>query len=686
MKLGTVLAVLAVSSIAAQPALFCADKAPETKKAKAQEPDRTAKVLADFEQYAVKAMSDWRVPGMAIAVTRGDDVIYEKAFGVKELGKEDAVTTDTLFQIGSASKAFTSALVATLVDEGKLKWGDKVTKQFPDFMMYDPEVTREFTVTDLMAQRSGMPEHAIDSLIMIGFGRDRVIDSLRYVKPVTGFRSAYAYQNNLWLVAAKIVEKLTGDSWEANIKSRIFRPLGMSESSADMRSFTTAEDVAGLHREIDGTIVPLPMDWPYIDWTYVYGPAGGINSNIKDMSKWLRMQAQNGVLKGTNVIKEESVKFMREPKTPIQGSSDPHQYYCLGWVHREASPYPITWHNGGTSGSKTMVAFVPASRSRPAVGIVILSNLIESQLPEALAWRFFDMYYGNPKRDWSAEALAAAKKAREKSEAEEPKAPAEPEPALALDRYAGSYKSDIYGSVTVEKRPEGLSMVLGPKSARVEMRHFDGNKFIASWRYFILKEDAGFVTFDLAKDGSVAAMTVDMLNQDGCGGFARVSQDSGAPAISAGKAQGRDKVVIDGMNVTRLKAEKEPDRPKKPGCEFDRLFSDAVPVNGVRPITYEQFQKLRSLNEKYVLVDVLSSDDYSTGHIPGAISFPVKNISAYSAVNKIPMGSNVVVYCLDFQCPYSEEAARKLSSYGYRVLAYKGGLDEWQQKGQKLAR
>jgi len=651
-------------------------KAAAVVKTKQSEEEKLASKLADFEAYAVKAMADWKVPGMAIAIVRVDNVIYQKAFGVKELGKDAPVTTDTVFQIGSTSKAFTAALIATLVDEGKLKWDDKVTAYLDDFKMYDPWVTGEFMVTDLMAQRSGMAPHAIDSLVMMGFGRDRVIDSLRYVKPATSFRSAYAYQNNLWLVAAKIAEKITGKTWEENIKERIFRPLGMNASSSDLKSFTRGEDVASLHHDVDGKIVVLPMDWPYIDWTYTYGPAGGINANVKDVSKWLRMQAQSGLFKTERIIKDQSVKFMHLPKTVIAGSTDPIQYYCLGWVHREADPYPITWHNGGTSGSKTMIAFVPQAK----LGIVVLSNLIESELPESLAWRFFDIYFGNPKRDWSATALDKAKKAVEKAKLEEPKEPAAPKPAMALDRYTGDYSNDIYGSAVVTKKDDFLILTVGPKKLQADLRHWDSNKFLGSWKYFGVKEDVGFVTFSTGADGAVTGMVADVFNEDGCGTF----QKSGVAAAGE-KALGRDRVVIEGMTVTR---EKEPQGSAKPAvsCEFDKIYGEAVAIDGVKQMTYEQFMRLCNSNDKYVLVDVLSSDDYNTGHIPGAISFPVKNINFYNSVNKIPMGSNVVVYCLDLRCPYSAEAAKKLKGYGYKVLAYKGGLDEWRQKGQPLAR
>jgi rhodanese-related sulfurtransferase len=321
-----------------------------------------------------------------------------------------------------------------------------------------------------------------------------------------------------------------------------------------------------------------------------------------------------------------------------------------------------------------MIAFIPQAK----LGIVVLSNLIENGLPEALAFRFFDMYFDNPKRDWSKESLESARKAAEKAKAEEPKRPAAPAPAMELDKYAGDYSSDIYGKAKVARKDGSLVLTVGPKNMRIDLSQWDGNKFLGSWDYFGVKEDTGFVTFTADKDGAVTEMTADAFNEDGCGTFRRPSPKP------AGTAAGREKVVIEGMTVKREEAPKAA-LPAK-SVEFDKMFDEAVTINGVKQITYEQFMRLRRSSAQYVLVDVLSSDDYSTGHIPGAISFPVKNINLYNAVNKIPLGSNVVVYCLDLKCSYSTDAAKKLASYGYKVLDYKGGLDEWQQKGNALKR
>lgn len=506
-----------VLSILPQPPAFAAAAGP------AKEPDakHLKAVIAEFEKYAKKSMAEWKVPGMAIAIVRGEDIVYEKAFGVKALGSKDPVTTDTVFQIGSTSKAFTASLVGMLVDEGKVAWDDPVIDHLGDFVMYDPWVTRQFTITDLMAQRSGMPAHAGDTAATLGFDRDHIIKMLRSVKPATSFRSAYAYQNNLFLVAAELIKKETGKSWEDNVKERIFAPLGMKSSSTDMQSFKTGKDVASLHHLIGDKIVKLPMDWKYMDWVYTYAPAGGINSNVKDVAKWISLQISGGSFGRKQLIKADSIRYMQTPKTIIPSENGaPRQYYCQGWVYREYDPYPVVWHNGGTSGAKTMIAFVPKAK----IGIVVLSNLDETSMPESLAFRFFDIYFGKtPGRDWSGEALKKAAGKREEEKADIPKPPAKASPALPAEKYTGDYSNDAYGTITVSQKDGDLTVTVGPKKTRIALSHFDRDIFTSSWNVFIEPEDGGPVRFDIGPDGSAGSLTIQALDSDGCGTFKRVA-------------------------------------------------------------------------------------------------------------------------------------------------------------------
>jgi CubicO group peptidase (beta-lactamase class C family) len=476
-------------------------------------------ILKSLEQYAEKGMKDWGTPGMAMAIVRGDEIIYKKGFGVRKAGGDEPVTPDTLFQIGSTSKAFTVALVAMLVDEGKVKWDDRVVDHLPGFRMYDPWVTREFLVADLMAQHSGLSPYSGDLLSLVGFSRDHIQHALRFIKPVSSFRSQFAYQNHLFLVAAELVEKYSGKSWEENVRERIFKPLGMASSSIDMKSFQESKDVALLHLKINDQVTALPMDWPYLYWTYTYGPAGGINSTILDMAQWLRLQINGGAWSKEQLVNKNNMDFMHSPKTIVTPvSKEINEYYCEGWVYRENQPFPLIWHTGGTSGHKTMVAIMPKAR----VGLVVLSNYIGSSLPEALAYRFFDLYFGHGDRDWSGEFLAAARKAEGEAKSKAPKRPDPPAPSMALDKYAGDYRNEPYGRITLAPEKGGLILTMGPRKAKMTLLPWDRDTFMVSWPE--MGEEIGFASFQVNAESKVIALTIEGLDKDGCGTFHRVDQ------------------------------------------------------------------------------------------------------------------------------------------------------------------
>ena len=475
-------------------------------------------MLVDFEEYAKNAMRDWEIPGLAVTIVRGDDILYTKAFGVKTHGGNDPVTTDTIFQIGSTSKAFTAALVAMLVDEGKVGWKDRVIEHVSDFEMYDPWVTREFMIEDLMAQRSGMPPHALDFPAGFGFDRDYIRHALRYVEPISSFRSEFAYQNNLFLVAAELIERHTGKSWEENVGELIFEPLGMSSSTLDMKSFQEAKDVTSLHHRLGDKIITLPNDWPYLSWIYVFGPAGGINSNITDMAEWLKLQVNKGVFNGERLISEENMNFMHTPKTIGGLLPGRKEYYCEAWLYRENAPYPIVWHSGGTHGCKTMIAIVLEAE----VGVVVLSNLIDSMLPEALAFRFFDMYMGGSETDWSSEMLATMKEGMKRAEAALPVPPDHLLPPMPLAKYVGDYHNDVYGTINIAETNGGLVLAIGPKRVEMYLTPWNRDTFSVFWPLYGDEGDPGvFAWFEADVEGTVTSVTVDLLNKDGCGVFQR---------------------------------------------------------------------------------------------------------------------------------------------------------------------
>jgi CubicO group peptidase (beta-lactamase class C family) len=445
----------------------------------------------EFEKYVQEAMNTFGVPGMAIAIVQDDKLVYAKGFGTKEVNGTDPISPNTVFQIGSCSKAFGAALLAMEVDKGKIGWDDKVIDYLPEFRMYDPWVTREFTITDLLSHRSGLPEQFGAALIALDYNTSQMIKALRYGKPVTSFRSAFAYQNIMYVVAGNITEKLTGKAWNESVRDMLFVPLEMSNSSADFKSFIGAKDKALPHWKINGTYQTIPLGWKYLDWVYPVGPAGAINSNVYDMSKWVIMQMNNGTYKGSQIISENSTKYMQTPKTIVE----PGAYYCLGWGYREYRPYPAITHEGGASGFNSLVGFVPQAK----IGIVILTNTATSGMLLPLFKEFLNMYFDSPRH----ELIAIAK--TNKTGVLYPELPSPPSPPLSLDSYEGNYTNDIYGTLNIEAENGSLVTAIGPKKSSIELKHWNRDTFIMNVPD--IPDSAGdFASFQIGPDGKAVSL------------------------------------------------------------------------------------------------------------------------------------------------------------------------------------
>lgn len=257
--------------------------------------------LEGLDQYITEAMRSWEVPGLAIAIVKDDRVLLAKGYGVRKLGDPAPVNEHTLFAIGSASKAFTAASIAMLVDEGKLKWDDPVTNYLPGFQLFDPYATRELTVRDLLCHRSGL-ERA--DLLWYGsaFGREEILRRIRYLKPSWSFRSRFGYQNIMFLAAGQIIPAITGKSWDDFVKERLFAPLGMSSSNTSVRDLARSDNSATPHAKIEGKVEPIA--WRNIDNV---APAGSINSSAADMAQWIRLNLNWGKFNDKQLISSGAI-------------------------------------------------------------------------------------------------------------------------------------------------------------------------------------------------------------------------------------------------------------------------------------------------------------------------------------------------------------------------------------------
>lgn len=462
----------------------------------------------DFDSYVTGALRALSTPGAAVAVVKDGRVLLAKGYGVRTLGAPAPVDAHTLFQIASNTKAFTTAALAILVDEGKLSWDDPVTRFLPGFQLYDPYVTRELTVRDLVTHRSGLGLGAGDLLwFHSNYTRAEIAHRIRFARPASSFRSAYAYDNVLYIVAGELFPAAASRSWDDFVKDRIFSPLGMTETGTTIAYFTSSSNAAAPHATDDGKLQVVPID--SVDNT---APAGGIVSNVTDLAKWLVCRLDSGRYAGGRLFSERQAREMwsgqtilpiGDPEAPLAALRPNFAEYGLGWRLRDYQGRKIVSHTGGLAGMSSQITLVPAEK----LGVVVLTNS-ESDLMAALTYRLLDELLGatRPRTDWVAAfaragqlararadfALAAARTARDSASG----------PSLPIAKYAGPYRDELYGDATVALEDGRLVLRFGRSPAFVgDLEHWQYDTFIAHWRTKHI-EDA-YVTFALNPDGSI---------------------------------------------------------------------------------------------------------------------------------------------------------------------------------------
>lgn len=412
-------------------------------------------LLPDFEKQVTEGMKAFSVPGVAVGIVHDDKLIYAKGFGVRALGKPDQVTPETIFQIGSATKAFFTTTLAQAVDAGRLGWNDPVIDHVPEFQLADPWVTRDFRVLDIAAQRSGLTAYVNDALTMLGYDRQTLIRSLRVAPQLGLFRSDFRYLNIPHVAGGEIVAKVNGTpSWFDSLKTSLLTPLDMGATTATAEAITAAPNHAQGHRFAEPPVaVPFHPSFPY-----ALGPAGALNSNIPNMAKWLRLQLGRGHFEGKVLVSEDNLDVTWTPRVAMNERTS----YAIGWVVSMTPRGRIIWHNGGTAGFGAHAGFLPDGKT----GIVILTNLENTGMPDALAMWFYDRALGNPAVDNIALTAAAAKKRREAAQAEAAGLVPGPLSPLAAG-FAGSYASPVLGDATVALAGGKLGLTLEKTGAQL---------------------------------------------------------------------------------------------------------------------------------------------------------------------------------------------------------------------------
>ena len=483
--------------------------------------EKVMAAIPELEDLAKQVIAKGQVPGLSVAVVYKDEVVYLGGFGLREIGKPGKVDADTVFHLASLAKPLSATVVAALVSDGIVSWDSRIADLDPAFKLHDAYPTEQVTITDLFNHRSGLSGNAGDDLEALGFDRAAILPRLHYLKPTSSFRAGYAYSNFGLTEGAVAAAKPTGKSWEDVCNEKLFKPLGMRSTSPRHADFLTHENRAEMHVPIDGKWTALIKRNPDPQ-----APAGGTDSNARDLAQWMRLVLADGKYNGAQLIKQEAMAPMHQPlfdrgTNPVTGA---HIFYGLGW-NTDFSRHGTVWGHAGafSQGARTVVNLLPSED----LGIVVLTNAFPTGVPEGLADSFFDFVFDGALRqdyvkEWNATfdslfgpAIEAAKKVYAVK-------PATPAPALPLSAYAGTYANDYLGDAVVAEANGSLVLKLGPDGTKsVALTHFDRDLFI----YYPTPEmpDMPYsVTFGIGPDQKASQVTIEDLNDDGQGVLGRV--------------------------------------------------------------------------------------------------------------------------------------------------------------------
>ena len=477
---------------------------------------------AGFEQRVEQLRKDFGVPGVTIAIVEDGKVTFAHGWGVRDITTNQPVDADTIFFTGSTGKAFTNAALATLVDEGKIKWDDKVIDHMPDFRMWDPWVTREMTIRDLLVHRSGLGLGEGDLLFLPNstLSRKETVRRIRYLKPATSFRSGYAYDNILYMAAGQLIEEVSGETWEKYIHDHVFGPLGMRNSTDTDAEFQANPNHARPHSRSGGAIHGLGKQSALDENATIAqnaAPAGGLAISANDMSRWLLTQLGRGKIPASDkrLFTEEQSNEMWTGVVPTPIRHFPVQFaatepnfnlYALGWDISDYRGEKVVGHDGAVLGSQATIALLPKQN----VGIFIAANSEDGEIILGLRDELLDHYLGAslnhwPEKfhEWKIGRLNAAAKQVETAAAK----PAGIGPSLPLERYAGEYTDPWYGTIKVSQSGKDLAIAF-PHSSGMEgpLTHYQYDTFRTNpaldW------VEPAYVTFSIGSDGKVDRVTM----------------------------------------------------------------------------------------------------------------------------------------------------------------------------------
>ena len=475
----------------------------------------------EIDTLVARTMKAFDVPGIAVAIVKDGVVLHSKGYGVRSLNTRQKVDENTVFGIASNTKAFTAAALGILVDEQKLKWDDKVIDYIPEFRLYSPYVTEEFTIRDLLTHRSGLGLGAGDLMIFPGknnFTLPDIIHNLRYLKPVSSFRTKFDYDNLLYIVAGEVVARVSHMSWENFIETRIMQPLSMTGSAATFSRLKDPSNVIDPHAPVNGKVEVVARDF-----TEVCDAAGGIYSNLTDMCKWIIMQMNSGQYgEGLNqhIFTKEVHRDMWTLQTilPVGDSTMYNTHfsgYGLGWFLSDVKGYKQVTHTGGLAGIVTQVTLIPEMK----LGIIVLTNQQSGAAFYAITNTIKDRYFriqgvDRVKQNLESETkyLSNAGKVTDEIRNDIEKQQKISAPKGDLTPFTGTYSDPWFGEVVVSLK-NGKLWFDSKRSFSLtgEMLPYKGNTFVVKWNDRSLDADA-FVIFSLDHSGKPCGMKMQAIS------------------------------------------------------------------------------------------------------------------------------------------------------------------------------
>ncbi|MEQ8325396.1 MAG: serine hydrolase [Vicingaceae bacterium] len=466
-----------------------------------------------LDKYISNAVSEYNLPSLSIGIVKDGKVIMQKSYGYLENGKDAKADEHSIYGIASLSKAFTTASIGMLVDQGKMTWDDRVVDHLPYFELHDPYVSSHMTIRDLLSHRAGLATFDGDLLwYATDYSRGEIVRRIKYLPLKQEFRSDYGYQNIMFITAGELIEAVSGMTWDQFVSDRIFKPLGMDRSYTSFEKIDLKDNVTVPH--LSGkAIFHLSYDNS--------GATAAIHSNVDDLCKWLQFWINNGVVGSDTLLSQAVINEIQMQHTVIRTSafdarSGIHfKGYGLGWFLMDYDGRKVVHHGGGLPGYISKIALVPEEN----LGMIVLTNDM-NWLPSALAYKVIDVFTTKDMdgRDWAGEFLGysmASDRALEEAKIKRHQARVEnTKPSKALDAYTGTFSDAMYGDARISLSEKKLTLEMLPSKElfTAVLNHWHYNTFQFEFKDPFLPE--GFLTFEFDSDGDVTGFTIDLPNPD----------------------------------------------------------------------------------------------------------------------------------------------------------------------------